>query len=72
MKYSLYFIPEVEEDVIGGYVWYEAKTPGLGEEFSGCFMPALLKFPGIHYFIQKYIGCFVVGCFGDFLMPFIS
>ncbi len=27
------FFPEVEEDVFGGYLWYEAKSSGLGEEF---------------------------------------
>jgi hypothetical protein len=33
MIYSLLFLPEVEEDIIAGYVWYEGKSPGLGEEF---------------------------------------
>ncbi len=33
MTYILHFLPEVEEDVIAGYVWYEGKEPGLGEEF---------------------------------------
>jgi hypothetical protein len=31
MTHTLRFLPEVEEDVIGGYVWYEAKSLGLGE-----------------------------------------
>ncbi len=33
MTYSLHFLPGVKEDVIAGYTWYEAKSPGLGEEF---------------------------------------
>jgi toxin ParE1/3/4 len=33
MKYKLIFRPEVEEDAIEGYVWYEKKAVGLGEEF---------------------------------------
>lgn len=34
MTYTpLRFLPDVEEDVIAGYAWYKAKTPGLGEEF---------------------------------------
>lgn len=33
MRFNLRFLPEVEEDVIGGYSWYEEKAPGLGEEF---------------------------------------
>lgn len=37
MTYTLRFLPEVEEDVIGGYVWYEAKLSGLGEEFLRVF-----------------------------------
>ncbi|MDO8140638.1 MAG: hypothetical protein Q6358_03990 [Candidatus Brocadiales bacterium] len=37
MTYILRFLPEVEEDVFGGYVWYEARLPGLGEEFLRMF-----------------------------------
>ncbi|GAN34812.1 MAG: type II toxin-antitoxin system RelE/ParE family toxin [Candidatus Brocadia sp. AMX2] len=37
MIYILRFLPEVEEDVFGGYVWYETKSPGLGEEFLRMF-----------------------------------
>lgn len=37
MTYTLHFLPEVEEDAIGGFVWYEAKSPGLGEEFLRMF-----------------------------------
>jgi len=33
MTYTLRFLPEVEEDVIAGFVWYEGKSPGLGDEF---------------------------------------
>ncbi len=37
MKYSLLFLPEVEDDVVNGYVWYEQKTRGLGGEFLRMF-----------------------------------
>ena len=37
MTYTLRFIPEVEEDVINGYVWYETKSRGLGEDFLRMF-----------------------------------
>ena len=37
MTYTLRFLPEVEEDIIGGYVWDEAKSPGLGEDFLRMF-----------------------------------
>ncbi|NOR05319.1 MAG: hypothetical protein GQ575_03310 [Deltaproteobacteria bacterium] len=29
MTYTIRFLPEVEEDVIAGYAWYEEKAPGL-------------------------------------------
>jgi len=37
MKYTLHFLPEVEEDAIIGYEWYEEKSSGLGEEFLRMF-----------------------------------
>jgi len=37
MKYTLGFLPEVEDDAISGYSWYETKSPGLGEEFLRMF-----------------------------------
>jgi hypothetical protein len=37
MKYSLFFVPEVEGDTIAGYTWYEQKAKGLGEEFLRVF-----------------------------------
>ena len=37
MTYTLHFLPEVEEDVINGYFWYEEKAKGLGEEFLRLF-----------------------------------
>jgi hypothetical protein len=37
MIYSLSFLPEVEKDVISGFVWYEDNSLGLGEEFLRLF-----------------------------------
>lgn len=37
MTYTLRFLPEVEEDLINGYFWYEEKEKGLGEEFLFVF-----------------------------------
>ena len=45
MTYTLRFLPEVEEDVIGGYVWYETKSPGLGEEFLRIFYACVGEIP---------------------------
>ncbi|MBT9163977.1 MAG: Toxin ParE2 [Chloroflexi bacterium] len=37
MTSTIRFLPEVEEDVIASYAWYEEKSPGLGEEFLRMF-----------------------------------
>ena len=37
MIHNLRFLPEVEDDVIAGYSWYEEKAKGLGEEFIRAF-----------------------------------
>lgn len=37
MTYALRFLPQVEMDVRNGRTWYEAKAPGLGEEFLRVF-----------------------------------
>lgn len=37
MTYLLYFLPELEEDAVAGYAWYEEKSPGLGQEFMRLF-----------------------------------
>jgi plasmid stabilization system protein ParE len=41
MTYSLSFLPEVEDDAISGYSWYEDKAFGLGEEFLRIFYAAV-------------------------------
>jgi len=33
VTYSLSFLPEVENDAIMGYDWYEDKSTGLGDDF---------------------------------------
>lgn len=45
MTYTLRFLPKVEDDVIGGYVWYEAKSMGLGEEFLRMFYTCAGEIP---------------------------
>ena len=37
MRYLLSFLPEVEEDAISAYLWYEEKSKGLGEDFLRIF-----------------------------------
>ena len=37
MTQTLLFLPEVEDDAIRGYAWYETKSDGLGEEFLRMF-----------------------------------
>ncbi len=43
MIYSLQFIPEVEEDVMSGYAWYEANLIGLGEDFIRIFYASAIE-----------------------------
>ena len=45
MTYSLRFLPEVEEDVMGGYTWYKEKAVGLGEEFLRIFYAFASEIP---------------------------
>lgn len=37
MSYSLRFAPELEEDLYSGFVWYDDKAKGLGDEFLTVF-----------------------------------
>jgi plasmid stabilization system protein ParE len=55
MTYILRFLPEVEDDAIGGYSWYETKSPGPGEEFLRMFYASAgdiprnpLLYPKVH------------------------
>lgn len=45
MTYTVRFLPDVEGDAIGGYGWYEAKSPGLGEEFLRTFYACVSELP---------------------------
>jgi len=45
MRYTLRFLPEVAKDAISGYVWYEVKTQGLGEEFLRMFYACVSEIP---------------------------
>jgi len=45
MTFTIRFLPEVEEDVIACYAWYEEKAPGLGEEFLRMFYACAGEIP---------------------------
>ena len=45
MIYSLRLLPELEEDVISGFSWYEQKAPGLGEDFLRLFYACSEELP---------------------------
>ena len=53
MKYTLRFLPEVVQDAINGYTWYETKAIGLGEEFLFVFYSAAGEIPDNPLFWQK-------------------
>jgi toxin ParE1/3/4 len=45
MTYSLSFLPEVENDAIAGYAWYEDQSIGLGEDFLRLFYAYSTEIP---------------------------
>ena len=51
MTYALRFLPKVEADALNGRLWYEEKSPGLGEEFLRVFYACaqeLARNPMVH------------------------
>lgn len=51
MRYNLSFLPEVEDDAINAYRWYEQKSKGLGEEFLRAFDAStaeITRSPGLY------------------------
>lgn len=58
MTYTLRFLPEVEDDAISGYVWYEAKSPGLGDDFLRVFYACAANIPRNPLIYQKVHGEF--------------
>jgi len=58
MTYDLHFLPEVEEDVISGYFWYEGKARGLGEEFLRIFYASANNLSRNPLLYQKVYGDF--------------
>ena len=53
MKYNLLFRPEVEDDLISGYIWYEESTVGLGEEFLRLFYACVQDIPHNPFLYRK-------------------
>ena len=45
MTHDIAFVPEVEEDVMAGFTWYEQKDRGLGEEFLRLFYACVNEIP---------------------------
>nr|MBF0223731.1 type II toxin-antitoxin system RelE/ParE family toxin [Desulfobulbaceae bacterium] len=58
MKYNLSFLPEVEEDVIAGYLWYEERAFSLGEEFVRMFYVRVREFLSEPLLYQEIYGGF--------------
>ncbi len=53
MNFVPRFVAEVEEDVISGYLWYETKSLGLGEEFLRVFYACVSDIPRNPYMYPK-------------------
>ena len=58
MTFDLRFLPEVEEDVISGYSWYEDKARGLGEEYLRIFYASANNLSRNPLLYQKVYGDF--------------
>jgi hypothetical protein len=57
MTFDLRFLPEVEDDVIGGYSWYEERPVDLERNSFVCYMPAPMNSPVMHCFTKR---CMVI------------
>jgi hypothetical protein len=53
VNYTLRFLPEIEEDVLAGYAWYERNSPGLGEEFLRVFYASANEIPRNPFIFTK-------------------
>ena len=58
MTHDIRFLPEVEEDLIAGFSWYEDKAVGLGEEFLRMFYACANELPRNALLYQKVYGDF--------------
>lgn len=58
MTYTLRFLPELEEDAVTGYLWYEEKARGLGGEFLRLFYAYLNQIQRSPLIFQKRYGEF--------------
>lgn len=58
MTHTLRFLPEVEDDAIGGYIWYETKSPGLGDDFLLMFYACAGDIPRNPFRYQRVHGEF--------------
>ena len=43
MKYTLRFLPCVEDDAVAGYAWYEEKYSGCGDDFLRMFYTCIAE-----------------------------
>lgn len=43
MKFAIKFRPELEEDALNAYYWYEEKAAGLGEDFIRIFYASITE-----------------------------
>ena len=43
MTYTLRFLPQVDDDAVAARRWYDAKSPGLGQDFLRTFYARLAE-----------------------------
>ncbi len=72
MSYSLSFLPEVEEDIIAGYGWYENRSKRLGEEFLRLFYACASEIKSNPLLYRKVYKNFRRRLLKDSPIPYIS
>ena len=66
MAAELIIAPEVEQDLVEAYAWYEARRAGLGEEFLSCVeacIEAIRRMPEMHAVVHENYRRRLVRCF---------
>ena len=56
MVAELVIAPEAEQDIAEAYAWYEARRPGLGEDFLSCVdarIKSILRSPALYPVVHE-------------------
>ena len=71
MKFAIKFRPELEEDALNAYYWYEEKAAGLGEDFIRIFYASITEIQRNPFSHKKIHKISEENCYAAFLIPSI-